>query len=241
MKNKTRGIILHTTPYSESSLVANVYTEEYGLVSYIIGGVRSKNGKTKSNLFQPLTLVELVSSGKPGASLQRITDIQLSPPYTGIPLHVVKSSIAIFLAEVIYRSIKEEEPNTRLYEFIYSGLLILDVSPHNCARFHIFFMIQLSRYFGSYPHGKFTPGSGCFDLREGTFINGIPPHPEFMEPSVAQYLWKLMQQTFENYHEVVIPDATARELLNAMVRYYELHFTHGQIIRSHKVLTDVLN
>jgi DNA repair protein RecO (recombination protein O) len=108
MNSKTRGIILQTTNYSETSLVVKIYTEQSGLGSYIVSGVRSRNSRFKSNLFQPLSLIDMVASGKPGQSMKRITEIQLSPPFSGIPGDIIKSSIAIFLAEVIYRSIREE-------------------------------------------------------------------------------------------------------------------------------------
>ena len=240
MNSHTRGIVLHTVEYSETSLIIKIYTEQFGLVSYIINGVRSKKGKIKSNLFQPLSQVELTSSGKPGNNLQRITDICLSPPYTDIPVSITKSSITLFLSEIIYRSIREEEPNRRLFEFISSGLMILDVSSGNISRFHFYFMIQLSRYFGSFPHGTYAIGN-FFDLREGIFTEQIPMHADIVEPQPAKSLWEFMNRTFENYSELKISDDLARDLLEALVQYYELHFTHGQQIRSHKVLKEILN
>src|SRR6186713_1320642 len=117
MNSKTRGIILQSTNYSETSLVVKIYTEQGGLGSFIVSGVRTRNSRFKSNIFQPLSLVELVTTGSSSQSMKRITEIQLAPPFSGIPEDIVKSSIAIFLAEVIYRSIREEEPNPSLFGF----------------------------------------------------------------------------------------------------------------------------
>ena len=241
MKIKTRGIVLYTTEYSETSLIVKVYTEEAGLSSFIVSGVRTKNSRFKSNLFQPLTLIELEASGKPGQTLRRITEIQLAPPLSSIPADVIKSSIAIFLAEIIYRTIREEEPNRSLFNFIHNAIQILDISRHNCSRFHIFFMIQLSRYIGFYPHGVYIPRRSNFDLREGTFTESMPGHSEYIPPETAAYLCEMMGKSFENFHELIIPGAATRQLLHSLVRYYELHLTHGQVIMSHKVLEDVLN
>lgn len=240
MKIKTRGIVLHSTQYSETSLVVKIYTEDRGLASFIVGGVRSKNSRIKSNIFQPLSLVELVASGKQGNTMLRITDIQLAPHFIGIPSNLVKSSIAIFLAEIIYRSINEEEPNPNMFGFIHSGIQILDVSPHSCSRFHIHFMIQLSRYTGFYPNGTFKHGTGLFDLREGTFTDRLPTHPDFLENHTASLLWEFMNRTFENFHDINITRETAQKLLNSLVYYYELHLTQGKTIHSHKVLAEVL-
>jgi DNA repair protein RecO (recombination protein O) len=240
MKVKTRGIVLHTTQYSETSLVAKIYTEDHGLQSFIVGGVRTKNSRIKSNIFQPLSLVELIASGKQGNTMLRITEIQLSPHFTGIPSNIVKSSIAIFLAEIIYRSINEEEPNPSMFGFIHSGIQILDVCPHNCSRFHIHFMIQLSRYIGFYPNGKFVNRTGLFDMREGSFTDRLPPHLDYLENQYASLLWDFMNSTFENFHDISITRETAQSLLNSIVYYYEMHLTHGKTIHSHKVLAEVL-
>jgi len=240
MNIKTRGIVLQTTQYSETSLVVKIYTEDHGLTSFIVGGVRSKKSRIKSNIFQPLSLVELIASGKQGSSMYRITDIQLSPHFTGIPLNVVKSSIAIFLSEILYRSITEEEPNPSLFEFIHSGIQILDVSPHNCSRFHIFFMVQLSRHIGFYPNGTFIPGKSVFDLREGLFTASTPSHPDYLSVETSSVFRELMNRSFEDYHELTIQRDVSQIILNALVSYYELHLTHGKVIHSHKVLAEVL-
>ncbi len=241
MKIKTRGIVLHTTKYSETSLVVKIYTEESGLLSCIVGGVRTKNSKFKSSFFQPLSLVELVASGKQGQSLLRITDIHLSPPFVSVSGNVIKSTIAIFLAEVIYRSIREEEPNPSLFQFMHSGIQILDMSHENCSRFHLYFLIHLTRYTGFYPNGECIAGQSLFDLSEGSFTLRIPSHPYVMEPALANLLWQYLQRNFENHHEVIISNERALKLLEHLITYYELHLTHGQSIRSHKILSEVLH
>ena len=241
MKIATRGIILQSTRYSETSLVVKIYTEQAGLASFIVSGVRTKNSRFSSNLFQPLSLVELVAASKPGQSMHRITDIQLSPPFTGIPGDMIKSAIAIFLAEVIYRSIREEEASPSLFAFLHNGIQILDLSPVSCSRFHIFFMIHFSRHLGFFPNGNFTRGQSCFDLREGLFKDHQPVNSEFIDSTLSGVLHDFVNSSFENYHEINVPGSQSRLLLKALVQYFELHQTHGNSIRSHKVLEEVLN
>jgi DNA repair protein RecO (recombination protein O) len=240
MNKKSRGIILQTTNYSETSLVVKIYTEQHGLGSYIVSGVRTRSSRFKSNIFQPLSLVEMVASGKPGQSLKRITEIQLSPPFSGIPGDVVKSSIAIFLAEVIYRSIREEEHNAALFGFLFNGIQILDVGSGNCSRFHIYFMIQLTRYLGFFPHGSCTEGISRFDLKEGMFTNAMPAHTFYLDTILSMYLFRFMNADFNDYQSVIIPGDHARQLLQSLVTYFEIHHTHGSTIKSHRVLEEVL-
>ena len=241
MNSKTRGIILQATNYSETSLVVKIYTEHGGLASFIVSGVRTKNSRFKSNVFQPLSLVELVASGSQAQSMKRITEIQLSPPFSGIPGDIIKSSIAIFLSEVIYRSIREEEPNPSLFGFIHNSIQILDLSQASCSRFHIYFMIQLSRYLGFFPHGEYSETSSIFDLKEGYFTNRLPSHPAILDPSHSKILFRLMLSDFENYRDIEISTAATKVLLQALVTYFEIHHTHGNPIKSHTVLETILN
>ncbi len=241
MSSTTRGIILQTTNYSETSLVVKIYSEQSGLGSYIVSGVRARNSRFKSNIFQPLSLVELVASGKPGQSMKRISDIHLSPPFSGIPGDIIKSSIAIFLSEVIYRSIREEEPNPTLFGFLHNSIQILDLCHDNCSRFHIYFMIRFSRHLGFFPHGDCIPGVSIFDLKEGFFTGNQPVHDAFLDHRHADLLYRLMHASFDDYRDIRVTPAATKILLKALVTYFEIHHTHGNPIRSHTVLEEVLS
>lgn len=238
---KSRGIILNSTNYGDSSLVVKIYTEQEGMGSFIVGGVRTRKGRFSSSLFQPLTLVEVLASGKPGQSMKRITEIQLSPPFSGIPHHMTKSTIALFLSEVIYRSVKEEEVNPGLFHFLHNSIQILDLNQHNCARFHLFFMIQFSRYLGFFPNGEYVKGESYFDLREGLFKTDCPVHADFLDTKQTTILYEFMNRSFDNFHELELGKASSNMLLHSLVTYFELHQTHGSQIRSHKILEEILN
>ncbi len=239
MKVTTRGIVLHHSPYSETSLVVKVYTEESGLCSFIVSGVRTRNSRFKSALFQPLTLVEIVYIRKPGNTLQRITEIQADPVLTGITGDLVKSTISIFLAEVLYRTIREEEPNPALFHFLFNSIQVLDISHGNVTRFHLGFMVQLSRYLGFYPGGNYSDATPYFDLVEGCFRQSQPIHPQYMSKALAAHLDQLMKTGSEVF-QADIPSAATRDMLKSLVTWFELHQTHGLTIRSHKVLEEVL-
>jgi DNA repair protein RecO (recombination protein O) len=241
MNQKTRGIILHTTDYSETSLVVKIYTENAGMGSYIVSGVRTKKSRIKSNIFQPLSLVEMISSGKPGHGMKRITEIQLSPPLPHLTADVIKSSVALFLSEVIYRSVREESPNSSLFGFLHNGIQILDLSHEDCSRFHIYFMIQLSRHLGFYPNGTFVTGQSIFDIREGLFRNSPPHHVDFLSTVLSEKIFQLLNCSFENYHNIALSSPERKELLKSLVTFFEMHQTQGSNIRSHKVLEEVLH
>jgi DNA repair protein RecO (recombination protein O) len=92
MLHKTRGIVLHTTNYSETSVIAKVYTELFGLQSYLINGVRNKKAKVKANLLQPLSLLNLVAYHKERNGLQRVSEVSTGTTFTSIPYNIIKSN-----------------------------------------------------------------------------------------------------------------------------------------------------
>lgn len=241
MRLKTRAIILHATKYSETSLIVRSYTEQSGLVSFIVGGVRG-GGKSRfpAGMFQPLTLVELVASGKPGTTLPRITEIQFSPPLAWLHQDLIKGSIAMFLSEVLSRSIKEEEPSASLFAFLHNAIMMLDAESQGVSRFHLSFMVQLSRWLGFYPSGNYEKDTPYFDLQEGVFTDTKPSHAYCLEGSDTMSLWMLMQTPFEKLSSLNQILMDNRRMLQWMVRYFELHITQGRSIQSHHVLSEVM-
>jgi DNA repair protein RecO (recombination protein O) len=240
MKITTRGIVLHHGPYSETSLVVKIYTEQFGLGSFIVSGVRTRNSRFKSALFQPLTLVELVCVRKPGSTLHRITQVHPDPVLSGIPGDLIKSTMAIFMAEVLYRSIREEEPNAPLFHFLHNSIQVLDISHGPISRFHLCFMIQLTRYLGFFPGGTYSSSACYFDLAEGCYRSAPPSHMRYLGRELSASLSLLCNSGFDDLGHLELPPGATRELLKALVLYFELHQTHGNSIRSHKVLEEVL-
>jgi DNA repair protein RecO (recombination protein O) len=184
MLQKTRAIVLDITPYAEASIIVKAYTETMGLQSFLVNGVRKPKARFANNLFQPLTIIEIVAYFKKQGGLHRVSDVSASPPLVHIPYDTIKTTVALFLAEILYRSIKEEEANPDLFGFIDHSIQILDLHPETTSRFHLIFCLQLTRYLGFYPSGRFSNHTRCFDLKEGVFREGKPMHPYYID----QYL-----------------------------------------------------
>ena len=239
MLHTTRGIVLQTFSYTDSSLIAKVYTELFGLQSYLVNAAHSKKSGTKANLLQPLSLVECVVYKKERKQLQRIKEIKCEHPYVSIPTDIAKSSIALFLDEILYKSIREEERNDALFEFIHSSLLVLDLTTERCANFHLYFMLQLSRYLGFYPAGNYSDTEKYFDLQEGMFRTFEPSHPLYMDQNLSGKLIELMNSNYEKISGLNISFAERKQLLEKLITYYELHLDSLREIKSHKVLEEI--
>jgi DNA repair protein RecO (recombination protein O) len=239
MLYKTDGIILHTVKYSESSIIAKIYTSEFGLQSYMISGVRSKKSKHKSALLQPLSLVDLIVSNSSKGGLQRITEINLLQPYTDIPYNVVKSSIAIFLNEILYKVLKEEHADPDMFEYVKNALLVLDLKQENCSNFHIYFLTQLSRYLGFAPQDVLSELHVFFDLREGRFLTAIPSHSHYLSTAGSRIFQDFMHAGFENFHLIKTDRLQRKELLQALILYYQLHIAAFGEIKSLSILEEI--
>ena len=240
MHHTTSGIVLHTIKYSETSLVVKIYTRNFGLQSYMVSGVRGKKSKNKATLFQPLALVEMVVSNSNKGSLQRVSEINSLHPYVDIPYNIVKSSITIFLNEILYKALREEHSDEDMFDFIKNSLLVLDLKHDNCANFHVFFMIQLSRYLGFYPQGKYTLETPIFDLREGRFIDRLPDHFYYLSQQNSMLLHDLICASYETIHELKIENSERKELLQAMIIFYQLHISSFKEIKSQEILEEVI-
>src|SRR5664279_515698 len=128
MLEKTKGIVLHTIKYSENSLILIVYTEEYGRQSYMLTGVHSKKSGGQKKLIQPLSLLSIDVYYKSSRELQKIKEYKSLNPLSGIHSSIVKTTIGLFMAEILYRTIKEEEKNTNLFDFLVNSIQYLDLS-----------------------------------------------------------------------------------------------------------------
>ncbi|MCW3086433.1 MAG: repair protein RecO [Bacteroidetes bacterium] len=239
MLHKTSGIVLHTTKYSESSLIVKLYTQDFGMQSYMINGVRNKKSKNKASLFQPLALVDLIITGNEKSGLQRISDITLHLPYEEIPYNIVKSSIALFLNEILLKSLREQHPDEDLFLFLKNSLRILDLHHDNCANFHISFMLQLSRYLGFYPQGKHTDNTSVMDLQEGKFVNYLPHHPHYLNSKQSTFLSQFLNIGYESFFKVKIDKSERKQLLHALILFYQLHVSSFGVIKSLEVLEEV--
>lgn len=239
MLHKTRGIVFHTTNFSETSIIAKVYTELFGVQSYIVNGVRKKNAKHRSSIFQPLSLVEMIVYHKERGGIQRIAEIRNSPQFKNIPFDPVKTSIVLFLNEVLYRAVKEEEENPGLFEYLFSGLQFLDVQTETSGNFHLSFLLRLTRFLGFFPNGNYSDEAPFFNLQDGNFERLTPDHPFFLDKGLSQKFGEVIAASGNLSDAVALQAAERRELIERLLEYYRLHIDGFGEVKSHKVLEQI--
>ena len=238
MLHITRGIVFHQVKYSETSLIVKIYTEQSGLQSYIIRGMRSKKPIVKPALLQPLTLVEMVVHHKENKDIQHLKEIKIAYHFKTIPFDLRKSSVTLFLNEVLILVIREQEPNSRLFDFLYNSIVSLDLMEKGIADFHLYFLLKLTKFVGFFPKNNFSMENPVFDLQEGIFTN-LPPLSGLSIPSpYSEYFSRLIDV---NKEPLNINPSDRTILLEYIIRYYKVHILDLKEIKSHHVLQSVLN
>ena len=227
MLEKTRGIVINYVKLRETSIVVNIYTEGFGIRSYIENGIRTAKSKNKIALFQPLTLLDLVVFENEKKGLKRISEVKCSQPYQTLPYDITKSSIALFLAEVLKKCLKEEESNPPLFNFLQYSFAYLDEPHTEIGNFHLIFLVKLSQYLG------FSPETADQVLVEFQAVNKRPFHAELAE-NFNQIL-KL------NYEDLLKLNRNQRaDILDIILNLYKIHIENFGEIKSHIVLKEVL-
>ena len=240
MLQQTRGLVIRTVKYAETSLIARIYTEKLGLQSYIINSVRTANPTNKMVWLQPLTLLDMVVYHRKGKDLQRIKEMRPEYIFISIPFDTPRRLLALFIAEVLYKTLKEEEANTPQFEFLYEAVSYLDQSQQSVANFHLVFLLQLSRYLGFFPQNNFSTALNYFDLREGVFTTQLPFHTDYAAPPLTDWLSQLIGLSLTQSHSLRLNRTSRKQLLQTLLRYYALHIEGFGELRSPDILEEVL-
>jgi DNA repair protein RecO (recombination protein O) len=235
----TEGIVLHFIKYGESSVITTIYTRDFGRQSYLINAARSKKSKNKAGLLQHLFLVNLVAYQKQNRELHRIKEIKSNHAYQNIAFDITKSTQAIFIAEILYKTISEQESYPEMFEFMQNAFLYFDLMDHGSTNFHLFFLFRLTEYLGFLPNTEKVGFEGWFDMKKGSIVPFQPPHPFYANKDVTEYLIWLSSLRINQLGEFKISAAMRESLLTVLLDYYQLHFESLSDIKSLSVLKEV--
>lgn len=239
MLQKTKGIVIKTIKYGETSLIARIFTRELGIQSYIIKGARSSSAKNKGSLYQPPNILNLVAYYRSLKNLQQIKEAQHGHIFTSLPFDIRKCSIALFITELLSKTIVEEEKNAPLFEFIHHHLVLLDDQECLNPAFHLQFMLEFSRFLGFYPNCNTTTSQPIFDLRDGVFRADFPSHTDVIDFPYSHYIYRLLQSSSPE-ERVMIPAKDKAPLLEKLLLFYGYHIENFGHMNSPRILAEVL-
>ncbi len=238
MEQHTKGIVFQTIKYKDNQIIARIFTKSLGLKAFLVRTSKKGKSSTAAQL-QPLTILELNVKVKENASLAVFSNARIAIPFSDIPFNPVKSAIVLFLNEVLYKTVADDYQNDELYDFLENALQLLDHSD-KIRNFHLWFLSQLTKYYGFSPIEEDTNFElEFFDFVTGQFTAMRPGHKNYIEGHY-KILWsQMLTTTFEQMDELKISGLERKGLLEYLLHYIKLHLENVREFKSLDVLHEV--
>ena len=238
MLDKTEGIVLKTIKYSESSVIVTIFTKKYGLLSFIVQGIRSNKNKQKGNILQPMNMLNLEIYLKEQRNLNRIKEYTTNYIYKNLQGDFAKQSVAIFCIELISKCVKEQEVNERLYNYLTLFLTELDQQSDSIENKPLFFLLETASILGFEPSLHNILQGTYFNLESGRFEDTIAS-ANVLDAHETTMLKKMIAVYYEK-NELKLTHQERKILLDKMLLYFRWHIADFIELKSPSVLSEVL-
>jgi DNA repair protein RecO (recombination protein O) len=241
MLEKTRGIILHQIKYTDSGIVAQMYTRKFGRQSFLIRGMRKRKSGKHNILFQPMFILDLELYFKSSREMQLLKEFSVSFTPFDIYSNIKKSCVAIFLGEVLTSVLKEESPHEEMFDFIEESIIYFDGCRDGYANFHIAFLAGLSSFLGFEPGSRSDTENVFFDMVNGIFVPIPPVHGNYANEEITNILSDFFSASYDTISNISLTGKLRNEVLETLVRYYSLHLPGLKKVNSLDVLKEVFS
>ena len=232
----TKGLVLRTIKYSETSVIAKVFTREMGVCSYMVKGVRTQKGKIKQNLLQPLSYLDMCVYDSPKTSINYIKEMQVAEQFVNLREDSVKVTLVFFMTEVLYKTLNEGEVMPMVFDYVVEQLRGIDDGRIKVSYQPLLFMLQMSTFLGIEPLNNYSVGEPLFNLREGRFV-GTKIDDYLLDNSESLAMHYLLAA----YHGTSqVPKVSMSGALHMMIDYYGLHLPEFRNFKSHEILHTLL-
>ncbi|MCD0464660.1 DNA repair protein RecO [Flavobacterium sp. ENC] len=234
---KTKAIVISSLKFQEKSLIVKCFTLSNGLKSYFVrDAFSSRKASQKIAYFQPLSILEIEAVHKNKGTLENFKEIKTAVPFQSIHTDIVKSTMVMFLSEMLHYSIQEEEKNESLFTFLETALTWLD-HHDDISNFHLILLLETTKYLGFYPDVSeielpfFEMYDGVFTLFHG--VGSLTEHESTL-------FKKLIDLKFDN-DQKVFHVIERQILLKILIDYYSFHLDGFKKPKSLEVLKEVFS
>jgi DNA repair protein RecO (recombination protein O) len=241
MLEKTSGIILNQIKYTDSGIIARLYTRKFGRQSFLIRGMRNRKAGKNNILFQPLFILDLEISYKASRELQSLKEFSVSFTPYDIYSNIKKSCVAIFLGEVLTSVLREESPHEEMFDYIRDSIIYFEKSKEGFANFHLVFLAGLSSFLGFEPSQRNNDDEIYFDMINGNFVPLPPVHGHYANAEISNILALILNLSYDTACSITLTGILRNELLDTLVRYYSLHLPGLKKIKSLEILKEVFS
>lgn len=238
MKTQTEGIVLRYFRYGDSSIIAHIYTKEYGRVAFLFKGVKSRSAKRNSYFLQPLALVEVSLDYRPQRDIYTGRGAQLSEVFQSIPFQQIKNSIAFFLAEFLSYILQIYEADNPLFTFLKESILFLDRETEKAANFHLTFLVKLTEYLGVQPEIK---GNNATYLNIELGIYTTEKTPNSLSEEESDLWQNFRNSSWQECDAIALSREQRNVFLEKVLHYYSYHLQDLQQLKSLAVLKEIFS
>lgn len=240
MYHKTEGIVLSVAKYNDKYAIVQVFTRDFGRLSYLLPKTGGKRSKTRNALFSPLSVLKLETEHLPLREIQRLKEVEMLFPLYDLSTNVNKLSIAFFLSEFLSRVLREtNDNNALLYSYIHYSVQVLENADKGLANYHLAFLFGLTRFLGISPNLDDYFSGAYFDLLNGEFVCQTPLHSYFVLPEECAYLSSFRRINYRNMHLFKLSRSQRNALVEQMLTYYRLHVYDFPALKSLDVLREI--
>jgi DNA repair protein RecO (recombination protein O) len=239
----TKGIVLRTIKYGETSVIASVFTEIFGIQSYLANGVRTSGKTSKAHFFQPASILEMQVYHNELKNLQRIKELKWNVLYKNIFSDVIKNSVALFMVELLQKCLKQPETNENLFHFCEDAFLQLDVSEKEItANFPIYFSLQLAPFLGFRLQNNYSEKRSYFNLQDGNFSEKNPGSNNLLIEEPGFYISELLKAIHpQDLREIKINRNIRLRILKIMENFYAWHVPEFGSMKTLPALSEILS
>jgi len=236
MMIKTKAVVLAVIKYNDNDVIVKAFTEETGFTAYYIKGLlKNKKGKLKKAFFQPNALLHLVATHKNKGQLEYIKEASPYYHYKTINIDFDKLTISTFIREILLESLKNEQADTQLYNFIEKQFIQLDQQDYN-ANSHLHFLIELTAFLGFKPQTDYS--GDYFDMESAVFTNKLPLGVFLNKPETL-LLNRLLGMVFATNSSQKLSNSERRKGIEIMLKYYQLHIERFIMPKSLSILSQI--
>lgn len=239
---KTRAIVLHSIKYQENSLIAHCYAEQLGRMSVLVqGAFGSGRRPSRAIMYQPFSVLNMVLYRSNRSTLHRVREAELHLHPRSIPFDPQKRSIALFLSEIIYKVVREEQPDPALFCFVEDYIAQLDNQIDGVPNSHLGFLGQLIVRIGFSPLNRWSAQTPYLDYRSGMFVALRPTHGFHFEPEQSELIDSALDASNGGLVQRPLNHSQRRQIMDGLLQYLQYHLGDRLDVASLPILASVFH